>query len=278
MPLPTADAAWSPPPADHRASGGEAGERSYFSRDAAADLARFVTGGEKSSVYAHGVGQIKGPAAVNHVEERGTGGIGNFRGKFAGQAESDVVLGKQDFPDPFVLGRFIVTDPEEFGQREAGEHGVRDAGEDLRFAHRLVDPIDLRLAALIAPDEGGANYAVGIIKDDEAVHLAGKPDALDLRAGDAGLRKNPADGGHRRVPPVLRALFGPKRLVLHHVLMRHRMGRYNPTVAIYQQRTAAARPNINSEPHSSYCFMRAVTRRTAGRRLRRGRLQYPVRP
>ena len=88
------------------------------------------------------------------------------------------------------------------------------------------------------------------------MHLAGEPDPLDFRACDPGLRENSLNGGNSGVPPVFGPLLSPEWLQLRHLLMCHCMSRHDTARAIYQQRPAAACSNINSEPHSSYCFMR----------------------
>ena len=105
--------------------------------------------------------------------------------------------------------RFVVADPEQFGQGEAGQHRVGDEAQDVLGAEFGVDGVHLRLAALIAPDQRGTNHRAGAIHDDQAMHLAGKSDALHLRAGHAGLGEHAADGKHGGVPPVLGALLGP---------------------------------------------------------------------
>ncbi len=84
------------------------------------------------------------------------------------------------------MRRFIVADPEQFGEREAGEHGVGGVVENAFAADLRVDPVDLLLTALIAPDERGAEHTIVAIEQREAVHLTGEPDALDVAALDAG--------------------------------------------------------------------------------------------
>ncbi len=69
--------------------------------------------------------------------------------------------------------------------------------------------MDLRLAALIAPDQRGPDDAGGMIEDDEAVHLAGQTDAADIGAGRLGLGEDTANGLSRGVPPVFGPLLGP---------------------------------------------------------------------
>ena len=53
----------------------------------------------------------KRPAPVNYIEERGTGGVGDFGGEFTGQPEANVVLREQDLPDALKVLRFVIAHP-----------------------------------------------------------------------------------------------------------------------------------------------------------------------
>ena len=44
----------------------------------------------------------------------------------------------------------------------------------------------LLLAALVAPDESGADHLIRFVEQDEAVHLAGEADSGDVRVRYAG--------------------------------------------------------------------------------------------
>ncbi len=73
-----------------------------------------------------------------------------------------------------------------------------------------VDGVDLGLAALIAPDERGPDDLIGIIEHDQAVHLAGEADALDLTRVDACVGEYFSDGEARGTPPVVGILLRPE--------------------------------------------------------------------
>ena len=77
------------------------------------------------------------------------------------------------------VGGLVVANPKQFGEREAGEDGIGGPGEDVFPAGGLVDPIDLGLGALVAPDEGGADDAIVFDEDGEAVLLIGRSSPPD---------------------------------------------------------------------------------------------------
>ena len=148
----------------------------------ARDFARFVACRQNGAVQAQAVHHLEGPAAVDHVEQRGAGGVGNFGGEFAGQPEAHVVLGQEHLAHALEVPRLVIAHPQQLGQREAGEHGVGDEFQDVLAADLGVDGVHLRLAALIAPDQRGADHARRRVEDHQAVHLAGKADAFHLAA------------------------------------------------------------------------------------------------
>jgi hypothetical protein len=90
---------------------------------------------------------------------------------------------------------------------------------------------------------------VGGIEQDEAVHLAGKSDALDLAARDSGGGKHTFDSGHGGVPPVLRVLLGPEGAEHEHVLVRDAVRSYDRAGTVHQKSPAATGSDIDSHPH-----------------------------
>ena len=198
------------------------------------------------------VHHVARPAAVHHVEQRGAGGVGNFGGVLAGEAEAHVILRQQHAAHACEVGRLVIAHPEQLGQREAGQHGIRGPLEDVLSAQRAVDRIHLGLAALVAPDERGADDAVGFVQDDEAVHLAGKADAAHLAAAHARFREHAADGFLRRGPPVAGVLLGPQRPLHAHVLVRGGEARAHVAAPVHQQRAAASGSDIDADPHGYF--------------------------
>ena len=115
-----------------------------------------------------------------------------------------------------------------------------------------IDGVHLRLAALIAPDQRGANDVAGAVQHHQSVHLPGKSDASDLRAVHAAIGEHATDGQHGGVPPILGALFGPQRALLAHVLMRRGKPRANGALVVDEERARTTRTDIDSQPHRIY--------------------------
>ena len=191
---------------------------------------------------------------MDDIEECGAGGVGDFGGVFAGEAEADVVLGKKDVADAGEVFGFVVADPEELGEGEAGEDGVGGEADDVVAAEGGVDVINLDLGALVAPDEGGADDGVGFIEKGEAVHLAGEADARDLIARDAGLGEDAADGRLGGIPPVFGALFGPERAVHDDVFVGGGEAVGDLAFGVEEEGAGAAGADVDAEPeHKRRC-------------------------
>ena len=74
-----------------------------------------------------------------------------------------------------------------------------------------VDGVDLRLAALIAPDQSGTDDPIAAIEQHESVHLARETDSANVSAGLPGGSKHAAYSVLRGIPPVFRTLLRPQR-------------------------------------------------------------------
>src|SRR5262245_10758384 len=123
-----------------------------------------------------------------------------------GQAEPDIVFREQHLPKRIEVSGFVVSNPKQFRKSKAGEHWICRPGQHCLSAHRVVKAINLRLAALIAPDQSRPDDSVCSIEHHQTVHLAGKPDTSYIRASDARFRQYTANGLFAGVPPVLRPL------------------------------------------------------------------------
>ena len=129
-----------------------------------ADLAGYVAGlvdrWKDVAIELQLVDQIEGPASLHYIEESSTGCIRDVAGKIAGELEAHVVFRQQQFLYAIEMLRFVVTDPEQLRKSEAREHWVRGAFQNHFFAGGVIDPVHLRLAALVAPDQRGPDHAV----------------------------------------------------------------------------------------------------------------------
>ncbi len=142
----------------------------------------------------------------------------------------------------------MVAHPKKLGRGESGEGRIGGLLENELFAGGAVDPVDLLLAALIAPDEGGPNHAVVGVEQGQAVHLTGEADAGDGGSRDAGFRQDAADRLEARIGPVLRALLGPKRFFDPNIFVSGGNARGDLSVAVHEQGARAACSDVDSEP------------------------------
>ena len=112
-------------------------------------------------------------------------------------------------PASFPVLRFVVAHPERLSEREVGERRIASQLDQAIDPERMGKLSHLRLSALIAPDNGGADDLVLLIQQNSAVHLAGEADASDIIFADAGLLQYVAYRELAGLPPVLRILVGP---------------------------------------------------------------------
>ena len=192
---------------------------------------------------------LKRPAAVDDIEDRSAGSVRNFGGEFAGEAEAHVVLGQEHPAYPLEILRLMVAHPQQLGKREAGQDRVGGVPQHIFPADFGVDEIHLSLAALVAPDERRTDHGAGIVKDHQAMHLAGEADAAHLRALHAAACQHTADGDDGSVPPVLGSLLRPERALHVHLFVRRREARADAAALIHKKRARAAGTDIDSQPH-----------------------------
>jgi hypothetical protein len=167
----------------YRGSGSETGGACTGVADAGADLGAFEEAWKPAHGNAGGVGYFRGPAAVGDVEQQSAAGLLHVDRELTGQAITDVVLGAEDVGDAGEDFGLVGADPKQFDEREVGQRRVAGELDEPLAADLRLEPVALRLGALIAPDERGAKDFAGGVEHDAAVHLAGEPDGLDLGAG-----------------------------------------------------------------------------------------------
>jgi hypothetical protein len=80
----------------------------------------------------------------------------------------------------------VVAHPDDLGRGEAGQHRVGGLGDKSFQADGLRDVIALLLRALVAPQNRGAQRLAALVEQDQAVHLARKPDARNLVGRNLG--------------------------------------------------------------------------------------------
>ena len=89
------------------------------------------------------------PDDIEHCRSRG---VRYLAREFISQDESDVVLGEQHLLHALEILWLVMAHPEELRQSKAGQYRIGRVFQYFFPAHYAVDEVDLRLAALIAPD------------------------------------------------------------------------------------------------------------------------------
>src|SRR5579859_4785679 len=112
--------------------------------------------GTESYLIEHGIR----PASMRHIEQQGARGVGYIDGPYPGETETDVVLGQQKAVEPTPDFWFVGPHPQQLGQGEVGERGVRSQFHQALRSDGFVEIAAFRGGALIAPDQRGPQYLV----------------------------------------------------------------------------------------------------------------------
>ena len=136
-----------------------------------------------------------GPGPGLHVEECRAGGVSVLHRFHSCEPPVDVIVGKEHGGRFRPVLGFVLADPEDFGGRVTGEHGVAGEFHDPGLAAERAGQFGaLRGRRGITPELGGPDDGVGRIQEDESVLLAADADAGDLGAAVAQLFENLGDG------------------------------------------------------------------------------------
>src|SRR5207249_2965484 len=106
----------------------------------------------------------------------------------------------------------MIAYPQVFGGSKARSSWIADQFDEASRPHLFGHPATLCVAALIGPDDARSQDLVVFIQQDNAVHLAGEANALDiLRLNVVAYSTHQAgtNGSDGSTPPVSRVLFGP---------------------------------------------------------------------
>ena len=151
-------------PGNNRSTFCKTGTPCGAARHFAADLVRFQNYRQDSRVQRQPSRKLAGPSPVDDVEQRRARSIGDVTGILAGQLKAKVVLGKQHFSDTRKQLRFVVANPEQFGQCKTSQDRIGDRGENRLLADGCVNSLDLSLTALVAPDQRRSNDAIAAVE------------------------------------------------------------------------------------------------------------------
>ena len=183
---------------------------------------------------------------MGHVEEQRSRGVRNIGGEFPCQAQAHEILGQQEVRRPLVDLRFVLADPKKLGRAEAGERGIRDELDELFRADARRDPIALRLAALVTPDQRRVEDSIALVEKHHAVHLAGESHGGDVFAAETRPLEHGADSLDSGLPPVLGVLLGPAGLGHPHGLVVAGRGAHHVAVRPHDHRARARRADVDA--------------------------------
>ena len=151
----------------------------------AANFLRFVKFWKKFYVDACFAENFARPSAMRDVEQQSSRSVRNVDGRFAGEAQADVVFGQHDFADALPVFGLILSDPQEFGEGEVCQRGIASQLDEALEADGALEFLALGFGALITPDESGSDDFVVFVEQDGAMHLAGKSDGGDGFSGES---------------------------------------------------------------------------------------------
>src|ERR1035438_5722622 len=106
--------------------------------------------------------------------------------------------------NPLPVSRFVLSYPEQLGEGEIGERRIAGELDQTIDAEQIGKLLNLRLGALVAPDERGPHDFVLGIKQNRAMHLPGESDAGDfISTGSRGVERS-LNGHLAGAPPIAR--------------------------------------------------------------------------
>ena len=142
--------------------------------------------------------------------------------------------------------RLMITDPQDLAGGKTRQRGVGGNFDQPLGAHARCHFIAFRLGALVAPDDGGAQYFPGLVQHHQAVHLPGDTQGFHVRGVHAALGQHLLNGFYRRLPPVRRVLFRPAVLRLRHGVF-HRSGSHDLPRLIEEDRFGTRGTQVNAQ-------------------------------
>src|SRR5581483_1133158 len=187
---------------DYPGAHGKTGSLSPGFRHRADYLWGFIDFGQEVGVNLQLRSDDGGPAALSHIEEQSTGGIGNVNATFASQAEANVVLRQEHGAHMLPDFGLVLAHPQQLGKGESGQCWIGGELNQSPSADSLGNFPALFSGALITPDDGRAQYFVFFIEQDCTVHLAGEADSGDRIRLQTGLRERRLDCLAGCSPPV----------------------------------------------------------------------------
>jgi hypothetical protein len=105
-----------------------------------------------------------------HVQPQRAGGVGDVADALAGQAQAQVILGRQHAGNPAEQLRLMLAQPQQLGRGQPRHRqAAGDAGESRM---RALQPLRLCQRARIVPQDRRAQHMVVPVQQHCAMHLS----------------------------------------------------------------------------------------------------------
>ena len=192
---------------DDGCAGSQSRGRGGLFGDPASHRRALVRRGQPSRIDPQRVDELRRPGPRREVEQHRAGAIGDIGGGNAGEPPAEVVLWHRRDPCPDL--RLVAPDPEELRGGEAGERVVAGDRDEPLAPDDRPDLVAFGRRALVVPQDRRPKDLAVAVQRDEAVHLAGQPDRLNVGPIKPCRRQRAADRRDAAVPPQPRVLFGP---------------------------------------------------------------------
>ena len=157
---------------DDRSAGSEPRFGRAPFRNFCTEVGRLVDRGQEAFVEGGGVQHFLRPAAVGDVKEQSAGSVSHVRGALTGEAEANVVLGKQEVANAVPVFGFVLANPKDFRECEVRQGRIAGELDQPLQAKSAGEITALFFRANVTPYERGANDTPFLVKKDCAVHLA----------------------------------------------------------------------------------------------------------
>ena len=122
-------------------------------------------------------------------------------------------------------------------------------------ADGALELLGLRFGPLVAPDQSWADDLVVFVKQNSAVHLAGKTDGRDVFGDETRNLQRFANRESRGAPPVARVLLGPAGLRAGEIGVFFRAGGEDCAVFVEDYGASAACAYVDPEDWNTASFL-----------------------
>src|SRR5215831_20454111 len=146
---------------------------------------------------------------MRNIQHQSSGSIRYVDRILAAQLKTHIILRQKGMPHFLPDLRLMLTYPNELGESEVRQCGVRRQFEKTFSAHGLRDPPALFIRPLIAPDDRRPQYRAVLVEEHSAMHLPRESHAADFLPINTARRKDGLNRFLRRAPPVCRILLCP---------------------------------------------------------------------